>query len=477
MAKNSGECCSCSCGCGAKKLKCKLANSDSEVGRNDNLGLEKKLSRENRLELGRLFQGAQDLHGITRLIRKIIGNGAYDFTRAILRTSLLASCVSACQSQKMIHADTVTVMAQSFHFLCQGNEYRASYTVPKIQIQLSTFKTFLDLAGKHLTGKDFTEAFDAACFPLTLFASSFDPRWASSPSTIGTQGLLVLLIDSGADSVNQWLLQASRFGSTELVRNLLQIALRNSLDIDVDLASGFASHYGKMDTMECLVEEGNAMAFLGPLMRAAERGCTPVVQRFVRKGCRDMELCLSLTAATSCNQVEVAAYLLPHAPKHVLAALSIEILKVTAERSGGSLDGVSFLLRSDFLDNIARSNDKSVAPEMRAFLQEHWSEAAFLLGLRQVQEHHVNLVRIIKWGESPICLRDLPGALRVAIAYLPLYRKCLKAGGSLLSQRLRGQLVDAVRRLGCMELKKASHRRQLLVVLEHHLPSFLVNPS
>ncbi|KAF5817068.1 hypothetical protein HanRHA438_Chr02g0049841 [Helianthus annuus] len=29
-------------------------------------------------------------------------------------------------------------------------------------------KSFLHLAGTHLTGKDFTKAFDAACFPLTL---------------------------------------------------------------------------------------------------------------------------------------------------------------------------------------------------------------------------------------------------------------------------------------------------------------------
>ena len=120
------------------------------------------------------------------------------------------------------------------------------------------------------------------------------------------------------------------------------------MDVDVDLALGFASHYCKIGTMECLVEEGNAVAFLGPLMRAAERGCMQVVQWFVKRGCRDMDLCLALTAATSSSQVEVAAYLLPHVPQHVLAALSIEILKAAGERSGGSLDGVAFLLHSDF---------------------------------------------------------------------------------------------------------------------------------
>lgn len=256
----------------------------------------------------------------------------------------------------------------------------------------------------------------------------------------------------------------------------------------MDLALGFASHYGKIGTMECLVEEGNAMAFLGPLMRAAERGCMAVVQWFVRRGCRDMELCLALTAATSSSQVEVAAYLLPHVPQHVLAALSIEILKAAAERSGGSLDGVAFLLRSDFLgdpmatyavaDSIAKSTDDAVAPELREFLQEHWSEAAYADGVKQGQEHYSNLVKILKWGESPICLRDLPGPLRVAIGYLPLYRECVKeAGGCLLSQRLRGQLVEAARRLGGVVLEEANQGRQLLAVLEHHLPPFLLSTS
>ncbi|KAM7489320.1 hypothetical protein LguiB_026804 [Lonicera macranthoides] len=549
----------CSCG-GAKKLKSRLlAGTDLEPGKSEKIGQEKKLSRQDRIELGRLFQGAvsshdwelaeslisladpqtlndalcisldsiwflstqQELYGITGLIKKIIANGAYDFTRAALRTSFLASCVSACQSRTMSLADTVAVMAQrlherlqecngdevlkaeagakvqkftewalkciGFHSRCQGNKDRVNQnSAVQIQLQLSAFKTFLDLAGNHLTGKDFTEAFDAACFPLTLFSSSFDPGWASGISATAIQGLLGMLVEGGADNVNQCFLEASRFGSTELVRILLQIAQRNSLDVDVDLALGFASHYGKIGTMECLVEEGNAMAFLGPLMRAAERGCMQVVQWFVKRGCRDMELCLALTAATSSSQVEIAAYLLPHVPQHVLAALSIEILKAAGERSGGSLDGVAFLLRSNFLgdptatyavaDSISRSDDEAVAPELRVFLREHWSEAAFSDGLRQGEEHYLNMIRIFKWGESPISLRDLPGPLRVSIAYLPLYRECVEAGGCLLSQRLRGQLIDASKRLGGggEMLEEVNRGRELLSVLEHHLPPFLL---
>ncbi|KAF5942246.1 hypothetical protein HYC85_019888 [Camellia sinensis] len=549
------------CTCGAKKAKSGMLSEDSELSKNEKVGHEKKLSRQDRIELGRLFQGAvsshdwelaeslifladpqtlndalcialdsiwflstqQELDGITGLIKKIIANGAYDFTRSALRTSFLASCVSACQSRTMSLADTVTVMAQrlherlkecngdevlkaeaaakvqkftewalkciGFHSRSQGNKDKVSQSsAVEIQLQLSAFKIFLDLAGNHLTGKDFTEAFDAACFPLTLFSSSFDPGWASGISATAIQGLLVMLVEGGADNVNQCFLEASRFGSTELVRILLQIAQRNSLDVDVDLALGFASHYGKIGTMECLVEEGNAMAFLGPLMRAAERGSMQVVQWFVKRGCRDMELCLALTAATSSSQVEIASYLLPHVPHHVLAALSVEILKAAGERSGGSLDGVAFLLRSNFLgdpaatyavaDSIARSDDEVVAPELRVFLQEHWSEAAFSEGVKEGQEHYLNIVRILKWGGSPICLRDLPAPLRVAIAYLPLYRECVKASGCLLSQRLRGKLLEASRRLGGNEAvveEEAGRWRELMAVLEHYIPPFFLH--
>ena len=546
--------------CNANKLKSRAATVDHELDSSEKIVLEKKLCRQDRIELGRLLQGAVsshdwelaeslivvadpqtlndalcitldsiwflstelELNGITIFIRKIIDNGAHDFTRATLRTSFLASCVSACQSRTMSLVDTVTIMAQRLHERlqeCNGDEVLKTeagakvqkftewalkcigihshlqddsdnvihYSTIETQLRLSAFKTFLNIAGNRLTGKDFTEAFDAACFPLTLFSNSFGPGWAFGMSAAVIRGLLGMLIEGGADNVNQCFLEASRFGSTELVRVLLQISQRNNLDVDVDLALGFASHYCKIDTMECLVEEGNAIAFLGPLMRAAERGCMQVVEWFAQRGCRDMELCLALTAATSSCQVHIASYLLPHVPQHVLAALSVEILKAAGERSGGSLDGVSFLLQSDFLgdpattyavaDIIAKLEDEVVAPELKAFLKEHWSEGAYLEGLRLGQDHYMNLVRIIKWGESPICLRDLPTALTVAIAYLPLYRECVKAGGRLFSQRLRGQLVEATKRLGDRVSDQVSYGGDLLLNLKRHLPHFLLTTS
>ncbi|CAL9048371.1 ankyrin repeat protein SKIP35-like [Musa acuminata AAA Group] len=535
---------------------------DKKVGAREELVLRKdmckqgtKLSRRDRVELGCRFQRAvsscdwelawnllvlakaqalndvlcvaldsvwfltthEELDGITGLIKKIIGDGANDFTRAILRTSFLASCVSACQSKMMNLTDAVGVTTQRLHERlqeCQGDEVlkvaastkvqkftewalkcirfhshyqenrgrrrRNQSTIVEVQLQLSAFKTFLELAGDHLTGKDFTEAFDAACFPVALFSSSFDPGWASGISAIAVQGLLGMLVEGGADNVNQCFLEASRFGSTELVRILLQIAQRNSLDIDVDLALVFASHYCKIRTMECLVEEGNAANLLGPLVRASERGCMQVVQWFVNQGCGDMDLCLALIAATSSSHLGVSAYLLSQIPHHVLSAVSIEILKTVSERSRGSLDGVAFLLCNDFLgdptatyavaDSIASSNDEVVAPELRAFLKEHWSEDAFAEGLSSGQDHYVNFMRILQRGGSPICLMDLPPPLVTAIVYKPLYRECTEAGGKLLPQKLRGKLVEAASRLGGRQVDNDSPAKELLAILEHHLP-------
>lgn len=90
-------------------------------------------------------------------------------------------------------------------------------------MQLSAFKTFLDHVRNHLTRKDFAKAFDAACFPLILFTSLSEPSWESSTSAMAIQGLLCMLVEGGAHNVNQCLLDASRFGSTELVRILLQV--------------------------------------------------------------------------------------------------------------------------------------------------------------------------------------------------------------------------------------------------------------
>ena len=129
-------------------------SGDVDVLEKGSLGKEKKLSRQDRIELGRLFQNATssqdwelsermidladlqtlndllcisldsiwflstegELRGITGLIAKIICHGAHDYTRATLRTSFLASCVSSCRNRTVSLSDSVTVMAQRYTF-------------------------------------------------------------------------------------------------------------------------------------------------------------------------------------------------------------------------------------------------------------------------------------------------------------------------------------------------------------------------
>ncbi|KAL5984930.1 hypothetical protein ACLOJK_038767 [Asimina triloba] len=401
-----------------------------------------------------------------------------------------------------------------YSYFKRENDKLMNGWVVEIQLQLAAFRELLDLIGLCLTVKDFTEAFDAACFALTLFFSAIDPGHVSGITSSAIQGFLEILLEWGANDFNRWVLQASCFGSTELVRILLQvkrddmtrivvhacgehmrkaivkiISQRNHLDVDVELALAFASRFCKISTIECLVVEGNATDFLGPLMRAAGKGNIQVVKWFVERGCTDMDLCLTLTAAASSNRIEVIDYLLPKMPHNVLSTLSVELIKAAGEQSGNCFEGIGYLMRSNFLrdpqatyaaaDWVAQSDDETILPELRDFFQNMWSEDAFLRGRRCGEEHYVNVVRVFKRGSSDLHLQDLPWSLQVAIAYLPLYRECIEAGGPLLPQWLRGQLVEAAWRLGkgsfdSIEQVAGQNRDDLLAVLQSHIPAFLL---
>ncbi|TVU29630.1 hypothetical protein EJB05_21235 [Eragrostis curvula] len=461
----------------------------------------------------------QDLEGLHCLVSKIVASGAKDFARAILRTSLLASCIAACQSKVLTVGDNKEIVAERVNDRlrgCPGDEHlkieagvkvqefmdRALHcfhmhhcsedtqkyrwnlnTLHEVQLHLSAFRAFLDIAGDNLTGKIFTEAFDAACFPLTLFSSLFEPGWSSGSSAVSIKGLLSLLVEGGADNVNQCFIEAARFGSTELVRILLEIAHQNSLAVDIELALAYASHCCKFETMECLVDEGNATSFIAPLIKAAECGCLPVVHWFVVRGVSDIEMCFALTTAASNGHFVVASYLLACIPLNILEDLSQQILKAARGQSRKSLDGVAFLLKSNFLrdatatydaaDRIAMEGTVGMSQDLVAFLNEHWSKSAFAAGMSAGEENFMNIMRILRGGTSPMCLQDLPTPIVLGIAYLPLYRACRSAGGQLLPQRLRGELVEAVNRLGG-PANMESQGEDLVLALERHLPSFLI---
>jgi hypothetical protein len=174
--------------------------------------------------------------------------------------------------------------------------------------------------------------------------------------------------------------------------------------------------------------------------------------------------------------------------------------QAAGERSGGSLKGIAFLLQADFLNNpeatyriadsIANSEDEAITSELRAFLLEEWSEDAFLKGRLLGEAHHLNVMRALKRGSSPLHLQELPLQLQVTVAYLPLYKECVASSGVVLSQWLRGQLVEAALRLNqgglCVpgggglyqgsteEVFMKFSKHELLSLLESRLPGFLL---
>ncbi|KAL5648172.1 hypothetical protein ACJX0J_042527, partial [Zea mays] len=304
---------------------------------------ERKLSRQDRVELCRSFQlavsshdwesaeglvGMADAQGlndvlcvavdaiwflsdrdellaIVGLIKRVVSEGAKDFTRAALRTSFLASCVSACRGRSTSLADAVSFMGQKLHERLQesqGDEVLKAEasakvhrftewalkgkgnhdTVTEVQLQLSTFKIFLDLADNELTEKDFTEAFDAACFPLTLFSTTFDQGWASGISAAAVQGLLELLVEGGADNVNQCFLEAARYGSTELVRILLQ-------EYQTLAPGSIEKHFFVGSTSSFLYAKSNAASTrhkMGPFLLMRPLGARPLLTPILQRGGR-----------------------------------------------------------------------------------------------------------------------------------------------------------------------------------------------
>lgn len=75
-----------------------------------------------------------------------------------------------------------------------------------------------------------------------------------------------------------------------------------------------------------------------------------------------------------------------------------------------------------------------------------WSKDAYQKGQLLGQDHHLNVMRALKKGSSPLHLHDLPQQLQVSVAYLPLYKEHVGANEVVLSQWLKGQLVEATLR-------------------------------
>lgn len=117
------------------------------------------------------------------------------------------------------------IKSHSERFEKKGNGQKI--TINDVRLQILGFKAFLNIAGSNLSRNDFLEAFEAACFPLTHI-QNFYPGWEFGGGAYLIVNLLTMLVEGGANNVNQSFLEATQFGSTELVRIFLQASYLSS---------------------------------------------------------------------------------------------------------------------------------------------------------------------------------------------------------------------------------------------------------
>ncbi|KAJ7537209.1 hypothetical protein O6H91_12G102600 [Diphasiastrum complanatum] len=181
----------------------------------------------------------------------------------------------------------------------------------------------------------------------------------------------------------------------------------------------------------------------------------PVLELLVECNCLSItDPYVVLAFATAFRQTAAVKYLLDIIPKPVNIRPMMEAFKTAASENIGP-EGVLYLLHLNFLDDPKATlraatmvaELEHTTPELRDRLREEWSQEAYNVGAEEGSRHYLNIMRIIKRGQSRLCVRELPLQLQVAIGYLPLYKDCYRTPGSLLSQRQRGELVEAVRHL------------------------------
>jgi len=117
----------------------------------------------------------------------------------------------------------------------------------------------------------------------------------------------------------------------------------------------------------------------------------------------------------------------PRGPQGVLLALHANFLD----------DPVTTLREAEILAELPKTD-----PLVKKRLREEWSRQAFEEGVAAGHAHYMTWMLLRRRSDSGF--KELPMELQVAIAYLPLYRACCQAPGSLLSQRQRGELTTAV---------------------------------
>ena len=234
----------------------------------------------------------------------------------------------------------------------------------------------------------------------------------------------------------------------------------------------YHSGEGKCDTVTCkadwplrmmkflLVECGvRRLSFsvttLAVYQAARSNVLRPVVQCFVEERCYEASYVYLDMAVTFC-QGEAIQYLLHALPWPRDLVCLVNAVRCAASTFRGpprGPQGVLMTLHANFLDDPASTLREAeilaglpkTDPVVRMRLKQEWSQEAFEEGVAAGHAHYMTWMLLRRRSESGF--KELPTELQVAIAYLPLYKACCRAPGSLLSQRQRGELTTAVSHL------------------------------
>ncbi|KAG0562329.1 hypothetical protein KC19_9G137600 [Ceratodon purpureus] len=181
----------------------------------------------------------------------------------------------------------------------------------------------------------------------------------------------------------------------------------------------------------------------------------PVVQCLVEEKCFEAAYVYLDMAVTFC-QGDAIEYLLNALPRPRDVVCMVNAVRCAASTFRGpprGPQGVLLALHANFLDDpVTTLREAEVLaglpktdPIVKMRLKQEWSQQAFEEGVAAGHAHYMTWMLLRKNSDSGF--KELPTELQVAIAYLPLYKACCQAPGSLLSQRQRGELTTAVSHL------------------------------
>lgn len=202
----------------------------------------------------------------------------------------------------------------------------------------------------------------------------------------------------------------------------------------------------------------------------------PVVQCLLEEKCYEAAYVYLDMAVTFC-QGEAIQYLMNALPRPRDLVCLVNAVRCAASTFRGpprGPQGVLLALHANFLDDpVTTLREAEILAELaktdplvKKRLREEWSSQAFEEGVAAGHAHYMTWMLLRRRSDSGF--KELPMELQVAIAYLPLYRACCQAPGSLLSQRQRGELTTAV-----FHLFRGSGKLTETEVLEADKPKLL----